>query len=84
MIDEKAVEGLVQRIGSLLPPGLNQVRSEMKSNLKAAVSGWMADMDLVTREEFDVQRALLQRAQQKLKALEARLDQLQSDGSAQD
>ncbi|GJM08403.1 MAG: hypothetical protein DHS20C11_06790 [Lysobacteraceae bacterium] len=76
MIDEKTIEGLVQRLGALVPPGLEQVRGEMKSNLRAAVGGWLSELDLVTREEFDVQKALLVRAQQKLKSLEARLQEL--------
>ena len=76
MIDEKTIEGLVQRLGALVPPGLEQVRGEMKSNLRAAVGGWLSELDLVTREEFDVQKALLERAQHKLKSLEARLQEL--------
>lgn len=76
MIDEKTIEGLVQRLGALVPPGLEQVRGEMKSNLRAAVGGWLSELDLVTREEFDVQKALLERAQHKLRSLEARLQEL--------
>ena len=76
MIDEKTIEGLVQRLGALVPSGLEQVRGEMKSNLRAAVGGWLSELDLVTREEFDVQKALLERAQHKLKSLEARLQEL--------
>ena len=83
MIDEKTIEGLVQRLGALVPPGLEQVRGEMKSNLRAAVGGWLSELDLVTREEFEVQRAVLLKTREKLDALETAVRELEGRGAAE-
>ena len=77
MIDPKTLDTLVARIVDGLPAGFGQVRDDLRHNLNAAVSAALARMDLVTREEFDVQAAVLARTRAKLEALEAQVAELE-------
>ena len=51
---------------------------DLEQNLKAGLSGWLARLDLVTREEFDVQSEVLARTREKLAQLDARLKDLEA------
>ncbi len=55
---------------------------DMEKNLKAALSAWLTRLDLVSREEFDVQAEVLARTREQLRDLEARLARLEGDGPA--
>ncbi len=78
MIDPKVLEDMARRLADALPPGLRQFQSDMERNAHAVLQSAFARMDLVTREEFDVQRGVLARTREKLAALEARLAQLEA------
>jgi BMFP domain-containing protein YqiC len=56
---------------------------DVERNLKAAMTGLLAKLDLVTREEFDVQAQVLTRTREKLQELEARLAYLEGKTSGQ-
>jgi BMFP domain-containing protein YqiC len=77
MIDPKTLEALAAKIADGLPAGLGQVREDLHSNLRAALSAALTRMDLVSREEFDVQSAVLARTREKLTALEAKVGDLE-------
>lgn len=77
MIDPKTLDTLVSRIADGLPAGFGQVREDLRKNLHAAVSAALARMDLVSRDEFDVQSAVLARTREKLTALEAKVAELE-------
>ena len=77
MIDPKTLDGLVAKIAAGLPAGLGQVHEDLRNNIHAAVSAALARMDLVSREEFDVQSAVLARTREKLSALEAKVSELE-------
>ncbi|MBS0323946.1 MAG: accessory factor UbiK family protein [Proteobacteria bacterium] len=51
--------------------------ADIEKNFRALVAGWLARLDLVTREDFDIQRELLAKAQAQLRALEARITELE-------
>ncbi len=53
-----------------MPPGLRESREELQATFKSALQAGLAKLDLVTREEFEVQRAVLLKTRQKLDALE--------------
>jgi len=76
MIDPKKIEEVVQGITSALPPGLLAMQSDVEKNIKTALSGMFSKLDLVTREEFDVQTQVLQRTREKLEALEQQVAEL--------
>ena len=76
MIDLAQLDDLARRLSSLVPPGLREGREELQQNFKSVLQSGLARLDLVTREEFDVQRAVLLRTREKLDALEQRLAEL--------
>lgn len=78
MLGPKQLDELSRRILDNLPGGLTALHDDARRNLRAAVAGALERMELVTREEFDVQRAVLQRTREKLERLEARVVELES------
>ena len=70
MIDLKAIDDLARRLSDLVPPGLKDARAEIEQNMKSTLQAGLAKLDLVTREEFEVQRAVLLRTREKIDALE--------------
>ena len=75
MIDKRIFEELNERIGEALR---NSPAADVEKNLKAMLLAWFDRMDLVTREDFDVQKKLLERATARLAELETRLAALES------
>lgn len=57
------------------------VKDEAETAFRSRMERWLADMDLVTREEFDAVRAMAQKAREENDALRARLDALEKAGS---
>ena len=70
MIDLAQLDELARRLSSLVPPGLKEGREELQQNFKSVLQAGLGKLDLVTREEFEVQRAVLARTREKLEALE--------------
>jgi BMFP domain-containing protein YqiC len=70
MIDLNQIDDLARRLSDMVPPGLRESREELQATFKSALQAGLARLDLVTREEFDVQRAVLLRTREKLDALE--------------
>ena len=76
MIDLNHIDDLARRLSNLVPPGLKESQEELQQTFKSALQSGLGKLDLVTREEFDVQRAVLLRTREKLDALEQRLAEL--------
>jgi BMFP domain-containing protein YqiC len=74
MIDRRFFEEMNARVSEVLR---NSPAPDMEKNLRAMLSAWFDRMDLVLREDFDVQKRLLERAQAKLAELEARVAELE-------
>ena len=70
MIDLNHIDELARRLSSLVPPGLRESREELQATFKTALQAGLGKLDLVTREEFEVQRAVLLRTREKLDTLE--------------
>ena len=70
MIDLAQLDDLARRLSGLVPPAMREGREELQQNFKSVLQSGLARLDLVTREEFDVQRAVLLRTREKLEALE--------------
>ena len=75
MIDERIFEELRQRIDEALR---NSPAQDIEKNLRALLNAWFDRLDLVVREDFEVQKKLLERAQAKLAELEARIAELET------
>jgi ubiquinone biosynthesis accessory factor UbiK len=77
MNDRLPIDEILTRFASLLPEGTAVLREDLKKNVKSALGATLSRMDLVTREEFDVQAALLSRTRARLEAMEKRLAALE-------
>ena len=78
MIDLNQIDELARRLSGLVPPALREGRDEMQDNFKAALQSGLARLDLVTREEFDVQRAVLARTREQLESLRSLVEQMET------
>lgn len=74
---EQIVNRVSEQLSQVLPPGVRQLRGDIEENIKAVLRETLSRMELVTREEFDVQTALLSRARSRLEAMEAELRTLE-------
>ena len=78
MIDPKAInltsiDELARRLHELVPPGMREAQADLQQHFKATLQSGLSKLDLVTREEFDVQRAVLLRTREKLELVERML-----------
>ena len=73
-----AIDKLAKTLAETLPQGLRSVRDDLEQNFRAVLQSGLGKLDLVTREEFEVQQAVLARSREKLDALEARLAEMES------
>lgn len=78
MIDLAQIDELARRLSGLVPPALREGREELQDNFKATLQAGLAKLDLVTREEFDVQRAVLAKTRAQLDELRALVEQLET------
>ncbi|MHB8912556.1 MAG: ubiquinone biosynthesis accessory factor UbiK [Lysobacter sp.] len=77
MIDLNHIDDLARRLSSMVPPGLRESRDELQQNFKSVLQSGLAKLDLVTREEFEVQRAVLLRTREKLEELQRAVAELE-------
>jgi BMFP domain-containing protein YqiC len=82
MLDPKVFDDISRRMTENLPRGLQSLQEDMQRNFRSGLESALNRLNLVTREEFDVQQAVLQRTRAKLKDLEARVAAL--EGARQD
>ena len=78
MLNPKLIDQLTSGIASALPPGIGQLQADFERSVRAAVSSAVARMNLVTREEFDVQSAVLARTRAKIDELERKVAVLEA------
>ncbi len=82
MAIEQVVNRLGQQFGELLPANLRGVRGELENNLKILLRDALARMELLTRDEFDIQQSLLARTRSKVEALEQQIKVLEAQLTA--
>jgi len=75
------VDEIVRRLLERVPPALRSVQDDLESNFRAVLRERLSRLDLVSRDEFDAQARVLERARAQLEALEARLAALESGGA---
>jgi hypothetical protein len=75
MLGQKVFEEISGKLGQALA---DSPAKDMEKNLRAVLQGVFAKLDLVTREEFDVQQAVLLKTREKLEALEAQVAALEA------
>ena len=79
----QAIDELAQRLAELVPPGLKDARDDLGSNFKSALQAGLRKLDVVTRDEFDVQRLVLLRTREKIEQLERQVIALEQQLAAQ-
>jgi len=77
MIDNEKIDNIAKAIFNSLPTGIQTMQKDVEKNLRAAMHTTFTKLDLVTREEFDVQAAVLARTRSKLEALEKQVQTLE-------
>jgi BMFP domain-containing protein YqiC len=77
--DPQFFDDLAKRLSEAIPPQLAALKNDVESNFKSVLQAGLAKLDLVTRQEFDVQAGVLARTRDKLTALEARLAALEAE-----
>ena len=77
MFKEK-IEMIISDITKILPEDLNVMKDDIEKNLRATLNAAFSKMDLVTREEFDIQASLLSRTREKLEGLQEKLSALEA------
>jgi BMFP domain-containing protein YqiC len=69
----ESIDKLARKLVETLPEGLRSVRDDLEKNFRSVLQSGLNRLDLVTREEFEVQQAVLARTREKLEALDTRL-----------
>jgi len=69
----ESIDELARRLAESVPQGLRSMKDDLEKNFQSVLRAGLGKLDLVTREEFEVQEAVLARTRQKLEALEERL-----------
>lgn len=81
MLDPKLFDDLSRRVAEGMPKGLQALQDDFERNLRAALEAALRRMDLVSRDEFEIQQAVLQRTREKLEALQKRVAELEQKTS---
>lgn len=82
MMDRQDIDQIALRLVSLVPPGLAQAHQDLRTNFHDVLAQGLRHLDLVTREEFDVQSQLLARTRAKVEDLEKRIADLETMAAA--
>ncbi len=72
-MSDDSIEKLAKKLADAVPERLRSMREELEKNFRSVLNSGLGKLDLVTREEFEVQEAVLARTRENLDAMEARL-----------
>ncbi len=78
MLDRDFIDNIVNRLTDAVPPGLQTIKQDLEHNFRSVLQSTFAKLDLVTREEFDVQTGVLTKTRAKLEALEKQMAEIES------
>lgn len=76
MLSPKKIEQMMQQIQDVLPDGVKNLGQDVEAKIKQVLQAQLAKLDLVTRDEFEVQTQVLVRTREKLEQLEKQVEQL--------
>ena len=75
--DPRSLDELARKLADSVPPGLTALRNDLEQNFKAVLQSGLAKLDLVTRQEFDIQAGVLRRSRERLEEFEQRIAALE-------
>lgn len=84
MLEPKQLDDLARRLAENMPEGLKVLREDLSRGFRSTLETGLGRLDLVTREEFDVQAAVLARTRAKLEALTVRVAELETAAQTTD
>lgn len=76
--DKPSIDQIARKLAESVPAGLRSMRDELEQNFRSVLRSSLGKLDLVTREEFEVQQMVLARTREKLEALEERLQAMEA------
>ena len=79
MFDPKQFDDVLRKVSDNMPEALKDVRGDVEKTLRLGVQQVLESMNIVTREELDVQRLVLERTRERLELLERRVAQLEAE-----
>ena len=77
MINAKKIEDIAKQVSEAIPPGLKTIAHDIEDKTKVVLQKKLSQLDVVTREEFDVQTQVLIKTREKLAQLEAKVAELE-------
>jgi len=77
MFDPKSLDDIASRLAGAIPPGLSNLKDDLEKSFHAILQGALSKLDLVTREEFEVQKLVLAKTRSKLEDLEKRVAEME-------
>lgn len=77
VMSKTPIEELAKKLADSVPDGMRTMRSDLEDGFRTVLQSGLNKLDLVSREDFEVQEAVLQRTREKLEALEKRLEELE-------
>jgi len=77
-MNPKTLDDLATRLAELVPSGVSDVTKDIEKNMRALLQSKLSELNLVTREEFDVQKKVLANTQQKVIELENQIAELET------
>ena len=84
MFDSKSIDDIANRLANAIPPSFNHLKEDMEKNFHAILQSALSRLDLVSREEFEVQKAVLAKTRQKLETLEQRVAEMEKQFLAEE
>lgn len=81
MINAQKIEDIAKQISEAVPPGIKNMAEGAESKVKQILQSQLSKLDVVSREEFDIQSQILIRTREKLTELEARLSELEKQAA---
>jgi len=79
---KETIDNLARTLAETLPESLKSMQRDVEKNFRAVLESSLAKLDLVTREDFEVQEAILARTRRKLDALEQKVAALEADSES--
>ncbi|MEI6744382.1 MAG: accessory factor UbiK family protein [Methylococcaceae bacterium] len=73
MFDTKTIDDMANKLAGVLPPALHTIKEDLEKTFRAILQSVLGKMELVTREEFEVQKMVLAKSRANLEALEKRV-----------